>query len=225
MTYGQSNPTLTFSYLLNGQMYMTAPYGTSVTGSPSLSLSTTITPNSSRGSYPNAILASVGTLEANNNYTFSYGFGELTINPKALTYTGLYVSTSKVYDDSKKTGTVSGSAQLQTPEAAGTGTPNDGRPYIGDSVSLLLGTLTASYNSADVLTANLVTFGGLSLTGSTNGNYTLTPLTQAATITPKPVAVQFTAIIRSTTAPPQPRSAAKRSQDLSALIRSVWRLV
>src|SRR4029079_7691044 len=37
----------------------------------------------------------------------------------------------------------------------------------------------------DVATANLVTFGGVSLSGTGSGNYMLSALTQAATITPK----------------------------------------
>ena len=49
----------------------------------------------------------------------------------------------------------------------------------------LTGNATGAYNSKDVATATTVTFGGLSASSSPAGDYTVTPLTQAATITPK----------------------------------------
>ena len=90
---------------------------------------------------------------------------------------------SKVYDGTT-TAEVSGTAALQTAEAAGIGSTADGKPYSVDSVSLT-GTPTGTYNSKDVATATTVTFGGLALTGTGNGDYTLTASTQAGTITPK----------------------------------------
>ena len=111
--------------------------------------------------------------------------GAGTITPKALTYSGLSVPASKVYDGTT-TAVVSGTAALQAAEAAGTGSTADGKPYTVDSVSLT-GTPTGTYNSKDVATATTVTFGGLSLTGTGNGDYTLTASTQAATITPRTV--------------------------------------
>jgi hypothetical protein len=106
-----------------------------------------------------------------------------TITRKALTYSGLSVPTSKVYD-ATITAAVSGTAALQSTEAAGAGTTSDCKPYNVDSVSLT-GTPTGTYNSKDVATAITVTFGGVSLAGTGCGNYTLTVLTQAATITAK----------------------------------------
>ena len=111
--------------------------------------------------------------------------GAGTITPKALTYSGLSVPASKVYDGTT-TVVVSGTAALQAAEAAGTGSTEDGKPYSVDSVSLT-GTPTGTYNSKDVATATTVTFGGLALTGTGNGDYTLTASTQAATITPRTV--------------------------------------
>jgi len=70
-------------------------------------------------------------------------------------------------------GLLSGTATLQAAEAAGTGTTSDGKPYNVDSVSLT-GTVTGIYNTKDVATAASVTFGGVSLMGTGNGNYTLT---------------------------------------------------
>ena len=109
--------------------------------------------------------------------------GAGTITPKALTYSGLSVPASKVYDGTT-TAEVSWTAALQAAEAAGTGSTEDGKTYSVDSVSLT-GTPTGTYNSKDVAMATTVTFGGLALTGTGNGDYTLTASTQAATITPR----------------------------------------
>ena len=111
--------------------------------------------------------------------------GTLTVDPKALTMTGLSVPVSKVYNGTTAA-VVSGSpGLLQAAEPKGTGTSSDGKPYTGDTVSLT-GTATGTYNSKDVSTATTVTFGGLSLTGASAANYTLTiQAPAAATITAK----------------------------------------
>jgi len=126
----------------------------------------------------------------NGNYTVTPQAG-LTqqVTPKALTVAGnLSVPGSKGYDGTP-VATVSGSAALQTAESTGSGSTSDGKPYTGNGdVVGLSGTVTAaSYNSKDVNTATTVTFdtSGLSLSGTGFGNYTMiTPVTQAATITP-----------------------------------------
>lgn len=109
------------------------------------------------------------------------------ITPKVLTYSGLTAPVSKIYDGTT-TATVSGSAALQGAENTGTGSTSDGKPYTVDSVSLA-GPATGTYNSKDVATAITVTFGGLAVTGTGNGNYTLAASTQAATITPRALSV------------------------------------
>src|SRR5439155_1470401 len=93
------------------------------------------------------------------------------------------VPASKIYDG-LTTATVSGTATLQTTETPGSGSTSDGKPYSGDTVSTT-GTPTGTYDSKDVLTASTVTFSGVSLTGAQAGDYSLTTLTQPATITPK----------------------------------------
>ena len=85
------------------------------------------------------------------------------ITAKALTYSGISVPASKVYDGTT-TAVISGTAALQATETAGSGTTSDGKPYTGDTVGLT-GTATAAYNSKDVASATTVTFGGLSLAG------------------------------------------------------------
>ena len=104
-----------------------------------------------------------------------------TITAKALTMSGLMVPTSKVYDGTTGS-TVSGTAALLSAEAVGTGTTADGKPYIGDTVTIT-GTAVGTYNSKDVASASSVTFSGLSLN---NSNYSLTIQSpRAATITAK----------------------------------------
>ena len=109
----------------------------------------------------------------------------LTITTKPLTMSGLSVPASKVYDGTT-TAVVSGATgNLQSTETAGAGTTADGKPYDVDAVSIT-GTATGTYNSKDVASATTVTYGGLSLTGTGFGNYSLTMQgTAAATITAK----------------------------------------
>ena len=117
------------------------------------------------------------------DYSLTASSQSASITPKALTYSGLSVPSSKVYDDAT-TATVTGTAALQTAESAGSGTTSDGKPYNGDTVNVT-GTATGTYNTKDVATASIVTFAGLSLTGTTSGDYTLTTSSQSASITPK----------------------------------------
>ena len=116
------------------------------------------------------------------NYTVAQQAGlTQVITAKALTYSGVSVPSSNVYN-ATTTAVVSGTAALQSSETAGSGTTSDGKPYSVDSVSLT-GTPAGTYDSANVASATTVTFSGLSLTGAGNGDYSLTVLTQAATIT------------------------------------------
>ena len=118
-----------------------------------------------------------------DDYTLTVLTQAATITAKALTYTGLTVPSSKTYDGTR-TAVVSGTATLPSAETGALGTSADGVPYSGDDVSLT-GTPTGIYNAKDVSTANLVTFGGLSILAVDIDDYTLTALTQAATITAK----------------------------------------
>ncbi|PWU13392.1 MAG: hypothetical protein C5B50_19475 [Verrucomicrobia bacterium] len=119
-----------------------------------------------------------------------------TINTKSLTALGtLSVPSSKIYDGTTSA-SVSGAAALQGTETAGTGSTSDGKPYSVDSVSLT-GTASYAYNSKDVASATAVNESGLSLTGSGNGNYTLTGPSLSATITPKALTAQGTLSVPS----------------------------
>src|SRR5207245_2073460 len=123
-----------------------------------------------------------------NNYTYSFVTANTgTITAKALTAQGTLALSSKVYDGTTGA-TPTGAAALQATEATGSGTTSDGKPYNVDTVSLS-GTATYAFNSKDVGSATTVTESGLSLTGTGNGNYTLTPPTLSATITRKALTV------------------------------------
>jgi subtilisin-like proprotein convertase family protein len=124
------------------------------------------------------------TGSAAGNYALTPPTLAANIAAKPLTLTGLSVPASKIYDGTT-TAAASGTATLLTAEAAAFGTGGDGKPYTGDTVTLI-GTAAGSYNSLTVTGANLVTINGVS---TANGNYSLTPLTQAATITAKPLTV------------------------------------
>ena len=136
-------------------------------------------------------ISSVGTLAlggtAAANYTLTGASGTVTVNAKALTYSGVSAPSSKVYDGTT-TAVASGTPALQAAESAGSGTSSDGKPYSGDTVSAT-GTATGTYNTKDVATATTVTFAGITLTGAQASNYSLTALTQAATITVKTLTV------------------------------------
>ncbi len=123
------------------------------------------------------------------NYTLTIqGTSSATITAKALTMTGLSVPASKIYDGTTSA-IVTDAKALLTSEATGTGTTSDGKPYIGDEVSIT-GTPVGTYNSKNVTSATTVTYSGLSLTGAEAANYTLTIQgTSAATITAKALSV------------------------------------
>ena len=139
-----------------------------VTGLPgkATNITLTITTVTNTGAVSNTftVTAQVSPLVSTN--------GTLIVNPKTLiTSSTLSVPSSKTYDGTT-TASVSGAAALQSTEAFGVGSPNDGKPYTGDTVSLA-GTASYAYNSKDVSTASNVIESGLSLTGTKASNYTL----------------------------------------------------
>jgi len=112
-----------------------------------------------------------------------------SIAPKPIQFTGFSVASSKVYDGTTDA-SVQGTASLFSTETAGRGTATDNKPFLNDLLNLV-GTPTGTYNSKDVLSANTVTFTGISLSGANANNYTLLAHTSsAATITPKTLVVQ-----------------------------------
>ena len=121
------------------------------------------------------------------NYTLSQPAGlTANITAKALTLTGVN-AVAKTYD-ATTTAPLSGTAALQSAEAAGTGSTSDGKPYTGDTVALT-GTASATFADRHVGTTKAVTLAGLSLTGAQAGNYTLTLTGYTADITTKALTV------------------------------------
>ena len=123
----------------------------------------------------------LGGLQA-GNYSLTAPSWSASISAKALTAQGSLSGGGKIYDGTT-TATPSGSAALQTAEAAGTGATSDGKPYAGDAVSLT-GSASYAFNSKDVTTATTITASGLNLAGAQAGNYILTAPALSAGITP-----------------------------------------
>ena len=123
---------------------------------------------------------------AAGNYTIAQPTGVVaTITPKRLTISGVSANTTKVYD-ATNTAILASSGSL----SSGATSANDGLFYSADAITLN-GSLTASYNSANVANANLISFNmsGVSL-GATvaakTGNYLLAEVPSVAgSITPK----------------------------------------
>ncbi len=123
----------------------------------------------------NIAISSTSTISGTdaNNYTLIQPtLAARNITPKALAMSGLFIASPKVYNGNTAA-IVQGTPALLTSEQAGTGSVNDGAPYTNDLVSIA-GTPIGTYNSKDVLTANAVSFSGLSLSGANANNYTLT---------------------------------------------------
>ena len=127
---------------------------------------------------PMALAGSAAT-----NYTLTGSSGSMTITPKPLTVAGL-TALNKYYDGDTNA-TLSGTSALQPPEAAGSGTTADGRPYNGDVISVT-GTPVGGFADPAIGNGKPVSVTGLSLVGDQVGNYTLTPLTLSANIVPGP---------------------------------------
>jgi hypothetical protein len=117
------------------------------------------------------------------NYTVTQPTGlTADITVKSLTISGLTAS-NKTYDATTSV-SLSGSAALQTAEAAGVGTTSDGKPYTGDTVSLS-GTASGAFADANAGTSKTVTISGVSLSGAQASNYALSTTSVTANITAK----------------------------------------
>ncbi len=114
------------------------------------------------------------------NYKTASSSVSVTVNPKALTVTGITAS-DKVYD-----GTTN--ATLNTNSAALNGVIS------GDAVALNTVGATGAFTDPNVGTNKTVLVSGLTLGGADAGNYSLTPPTLTANITP---ASSATALVSS----------------------------
>ena len=181
---GTGTPTAGTYFYNTSPNYLMGTFVTNADATGTIAWSGMPTSSSNAQTLPYSVSYSSGLTLGNSAYSLAAGnLANWLVTPKALTESGLTVASSKTYDGTT-TATPLGTAAL-TLEAAGTGSSTDGKAYSGDDVSLT-GTATGTYNNANVLNANTVTLAGLTLTGASAGNYTLTELaTQAATITPK----------------------------------------
>ncbi|QEL17930.1 YDG domain-containing protein [Limnoglobus roseus] len=106
-----------------------------------------------------------------SNYVLTQPITTASITPKAVTVTGVTAG-NKVYD-----------ATTAAPVNAGTAALSG--VLGGDNVTLASGTATGTFATKNVGTGIAVTVLGLGLNGADAGNYSLTPPTAAANITPK----------------------------------------
>jgi phosphotransferase system IIA component len=124
------------------------------------------------------------------NYSVTQQTGlSANITPKALTVSGL-TANNKPYD-ATASATLSGTAGLLSSEAPGAGTTSDNKPYTGDTVSVT-GTPSGTFASANVANGINVSVSGLSLSGGSAGNYSLTALTLSADINPATLTASIT---------------------------------
>ena len=125
---------------------------------------------------------SLGGVDA-TNYTFTIQSPVIaSITPKTLTMSGLTTPSTKVYDGTTNA-TISGTGVL-------TG-------VVGSDAVSISGTVVGAFNSADVASANQVTFAGALLAGAASSNYVLTQQSPvAATITPATLTVTANADAR-----------------------------
>ncbi|MEY4732615.1 MAG: hypothetical protein RLZZ464_681, partial [Pseudomonadota bacterium] len=161
--------------------------GTTADGKPYIGDTVAIT-GTAVGTYNSKDVASASTVTFsglslnNSNYSLTIQSPRAaTITAKALTFSGITVPSSKVYDGTTSAA-ITGTAVLLSDEASGSGTTTDGKPYTGDTVAIT-GTAIGTYNNKNVASATTVTLSGLSIN---NSNYSLTiPAPSSATITAK----------------------------------------
>ena len=151
-SYGAANPafTSTITGFVNGDTQASV-----VTGSPSLE--TTATMASPAGTYP--ITAALGTLATNNNYSFAFINGTLTVAPAAGETTTLSVSpTTVMYGDPAVLTAVVG----PTAGATGTVSFHEG--------TTLLGTASLDSSATAVLPVSTLSAGTHTITATYNGD-------------------------------------------------------
>ena len=133
------------------------------------------------------------TLSVTFNPTDSTDYNSVTttasinVDKKALTVTGS-TAAAKVYDGTTAE-PLGGTAAFLPAEALGSGSPSDGKPYTGDTITIG-GTATGTFAAKDVGTALAVTVTGVTVGGANSSNYTVTQQTGlTANITPKALTV------------------------------------
>jgi fibronectin-binding autotransporter adhesin len=112
------------------------------------------------------------------SYTLSTATTNSTANitPKGLSVTGI-TANDRVYDTTTAATINVGAAALLTAEAPGVGTTADGKPYTGDTVTLVTGSAVGTFADANVGTAKIVTISGLTLTDAQAFDYSVNTTT------------------------------------------------
>jgi hypothetical protein len=116
-----------------------------------------------------------GTLSAGANYNITYVGANLTITIKTITVSGI-TADNKIYDRTTD-------ATLNTASASLVGV------VTGDTVDLNTGSVVGTFANANIGTDKTVTITGLTISGASAGNYSLTQPTATASITAKELTV------------------------------------
>jgi mucin-19 len=128
------------------------------------------------GPYPDSLSAATGT--GLSNYNISYVNGALTIAKAIVTVSG-FTAADKVYNGN-------------TDATLSSGSVSTSGVYVGDTVTVNVGTLSGSFDTKNVGSSKTVTITGISLGGSDVGNYQLsggTNATTTASITAAPLSI------------------------------------
>jgi len=128
----------------------------------------------------------LGGAQVGNYVLYSPELLTANIAAKTLTVSGVSAS-NKIYDGAT-TVALSGTAALQTSEAAGAGATSDGKPYTGDTVSLS-GSMSGAFSDKNAGTGKTITVTGLALGGAQAGDYVLGGLAVTANITAKALTI------------------------------------
>jgi filamentous hemagglutinin family protein len=206
---GTTTATVTGTQTLTSKV---AGTGTDIDGSY-ISGDTVSLTGTAVGTYNNKNVASASSVtfsglsltgDSSSNYSLTQQTSSAaTITRKTVSATGLTVTSSKVYDGTTSA-TVTGTAGV-TSIALGSGTSSDGLYFVGDTLTVS-GTAVGSYNSKNVLDASTISISGLTLGGSSSGNYSLSTSVQGSistkylTISSNPISVPSSKVYDGTTA-------------------------
>ncbi len=155
-TYGDANPSFTYSYstLIDGDSI-----GAAISSGPSYAVSGSTSRSGELTAGTFHIITPSAATASSLGYTLNYAAGTLTVNQRAIANVTGIAANNKTYDGNT-------SATLDTSGASFTSM------IAGDSLSV--GTATGVFGDKNAATGKTVNISGITLGGTDAGNYTLT---------------------------------------------------